>query len=328
VQYQPTMKLNRFLSILTALLVATPVLFAEKVTLRVGHFPNITHAQALVARQLDRLGKGWFKERLGPDVEIEWYMYNAGPSAMEAILTKAIDLSYVGPSPALNIYQKSGGTEIRVLAGAANGGSGLIVQGDGRITKPEDFRGKKLATPQMGNTQDVAARVWLKKHGYRITQSGGDVNLMPTANPEQLSLFQTGQIDAVWTVEPWLTRLELEAKGKLYLEEKDAITTVLVSSVAALKAQPALVKKFVEAHAELTRWINEHPAEAKELVRLELKKLTKREFPAETTDRAWSRLHLTSEIALGSLETLLKEAQSVGFLKGFSDLSQFVQIPK
>ena len=297
----------------------------DKTVLRVGHFPNITHAQALVAAQLQRQGKGWFQERLGPDIEMQWFVYNAGPSAMEAIFANSIDLTYVGPNPVLNAYIKSKGQEIRVIAGAATGGAALVVQPDGRLSKPQDFRGKKIATPQLGNTQDVAARAWLKKQGYRITQLGGDVTVLPTANPDQLSLFQRGEIDGVWTVEPWVSRLELESKGKIYLEEKDALTTVLAASVKILKQQPELVKKFVAAHAELTDWINAHPAEAKEFVRAELKELTKREFPAETADRAWPRLKFRSAILRAPFDTLVTEAQSVGFLKGATDLGQLVQ---
>ena len=311
------------------LLACTATLHAQqKTTLRVGHFPNITHAQALVAAQLRRQGKGWFQERLGPDVEIQWFVYNAGPSAMEAIFANSIDLTYVGPNPVLNAYVKSKGQEIRVIAGAATGGAALVVQPDGRLSKPQDFRGKKIATPQLGNTQDIAARAWLKKQGYRITQLGGDVMVLPTANPDQLSLFQQGKIDGVWTVEPWVSRLELEAKRKIYLEEKDALTTVLAASVKILKQQAGLVKKFAAAHAELTEWINANPAEAKDLVRAELKELTKREFPAETADRAWPRLRFRSETSRAPFDVLVAEAQSVGFLKGATDLGQLVQIPK
>ena len=175
---------------------------SETVTLRFGHFPNITHAQGLVAHQLSRQGKGWFEERLGKDVRIEWYIYNAGPSAMEAIFAKALDVTYVGPNPSINAYAKSQGEEVRILAGAANGGAALVVQGDGRIHHIEDFRGKKIATPQFGNTQDVACRSWLMNQGYHITQTGGDVSIIPTKNPDQLSLFTTGDIDGAWTVEP------------------------------------------------------------------------------------------------------------------------------
>lgn len=319
------MKIPSLLALVLAVVSSTA--FAQQTTIRLGHFPNITHAQALVASQMTRQGKGWFEQRLGDGVKVEYYVYNAGPSAMEAIFANSIDLTYVGPNPVLNAYSKSQGEEIRVVAGACNGGAALVVQADGRLSKPEDFRGKKIATPQLGNTQDVACRAWLKKQGYRITQLGGDVFILPTANPDQLSLFQGGQVDGVWTVEPWVTRLELEAKGKIFIEQKDALTTVLASSVKFQKEKPELLKKFVAAHAELSKWINEHPVEAKEMVRAELKELTKRDFPAETADKSWTRLQFTSDISRAPFDALVGEAQSVGFLKGLPDLGKLVTIP-
>ena len=165
------------------LLLSAMAAHAEKAVLRVGYFPNITHAQGVIGSQTTRVGHGWFEQRLGPDVTIQWFAFNAGPSAMEAIFAGSIDLTYVGPNPALNAYIRSRGDEIRVLAGAAEGGAALVVAGDGRIKTPADFRGRKLATPQFGNTQDVAARAWLKKQGFKITQTGGDVFILPTANP-------------------------------------------------------------------------------------------------------------------------------------------------
>ena len=222
---------------------------AEKVVIRVGHFPNITHAQGVIAHGLSRAGKGWFEERLGPDVQIEWFVYNAGPTAMEAIFTKAIDITYVGPNPAINAHLKAKGDEIRIVAGACSGGAALVVQGDDRIKTDADFKGKKIATPQLGNTQDVAARAWLQSKGLRITMTGGDALVIPTANPDQLALFQKGDLDAVWTVEPWVTRLHLEAGAKVYLDEAALwpegkyVTTHLVSSVKFLQDQPALLKK-------------------------------------------------------------------------------------
>jgi len=297
------------------------------VTLRVGHFPNITHAQALVAAQLSRQGKGWFEERLGQGAKIEWFVYNAGPSAVEAIAANSIDMTYVGPNPALNLYVKTQGEEVRIVAGSANGGAALVVQPDGRLSKPEDFRGKAIATPQLGNTQDVAARAWLQKQGYQITQLGGDVKVLPTANPDQLALFSEKKIDGVWTVEPWVSRLELEAKGTIYLEQKDAITTVLATSVQALSRKGDLVKKFTAAHAELTEWINQNPEEAKKLANAELKAITRREMSAELIDRSWARIKFTSLIQRTDLDSFVAEAQRVGFLKGQVDLSKLVVVP-
>ena len=156
-------------------------------TLRVGHFPNITHIQALVAHNLSRQGKGWFEQRLGPGVTVHWFVYNAGPSAMEAIFASTIDLTYVGPNPAINAYAKSRGEEVRIIAGAVNGGAALIVQPDLQLRTAADFRGRKIATPQLGNTQDVAARAWLAAGGLKITQTGGEAQVLPTANPDQLA---------------------------------------------------------------------------------------------------------------------------------------------
>ena len=189
-----------------------------------------------MAHHLTRHGRGWFEQRLGPGVKIEWFVYNAGPSAMEAILANSIDLTYVGPNPAINAYAKSRGREIRIVAGAANGGAALVVQPDSQLKVASDFRGKRIATPQLGNTQDVAARAWLAAGGLRITQTGGDAHVIPTSNPDQLVLFKQKQLDAVWTVEPWVSRLEMEARATVLLEEPDAVTTVLVTSVKFLGA--------------------------------------------------------------------------------------------
>ncbi len=294
--------------------------------IRVGHFPNVTHVQALVAHALSRAGHGWFEERL-PGVKLEWYVYNAGPSAMEAIFAGAIDLTYVGPSPALNAYAKSKGTEIRIVAGAVTGGSALVVQADSGLAQPADFKGKRLATPQLGNTQDVSARAWLARGGLRVTQTGGDVQVIPTANPDQLQLFKSHELDAVWTVEPWVTRLEREAGGKVILEEKDAITTVLVSSAAFLAGNRDTLKTFVAAHAELTAWIVAHPAEAQALVRQELMDETHGTISAEAIGRAWARIGLTPDIERAALEEWVARAQQAGFLKGAPDLGRLVERP-
>lgn len=288
---------------------------AEKVTLRVGYFPNITHAQGVIGSHSTRQKQGWFEQRLGPDVIVQWYAFNAGPSAMEAIFAGSIDLTYVGPNPALNAYIRSQGEEVRVLAGAALGGAALVVPGDGRITAANQFKGRRVATPQLGNTQDVAARAWFKQQGFKVTLTGGDVLVLPTANPEQLSLFQQGKFDAVWTVEPWVSRLELEAGGRIYLEQTDAVTTVLVSSVQLLRTHPVLVEKFKSAHQELTAWLNGHPDEARAKVRAGLSAEMKREMPEAIVTSAWRRLRFSDQVTQKQFEVLVTEAQGVGFLR-------------
>src|SRR5436189_4367607 len=224
----------------------------EKTVIRFGHFPNITHAQGLNAKALTRQGKGWFEQRLGPNVEFQWFTYNAGPSAMEAIFAGSLDLTYVGQGPALNAHFKSNGEEIRILAGAANAGAALVIKPGGVIKTAADFRGKKIATPQLGNTQDISCRAWLKAQGFKVTQTGGDVIVLPTANPDQLPLIQNGGVDAVLTVEPWVTRLERDAKARVFLEDKDIITTWLVSTAKLVGTQRDWPKKVGAANAELT----------------------------------------------------------------------------
>jgi NitT/TauT family transport system substrate-binding protein len=300
---------------------------AQGTTIRVGHFPNVTHAHGLVAHNFTRQGKGWFEQRLGPDVRIEWFVYNAGPSAMEAIFANSIDLTYVGPNPALNAYSKSRGEEIRIVAGSANGGAALVVQPNSGLETAADFRGKKMATPQLGNTQDVSARAWLATGGLKITQTGGDAHVLPTANADQLALFKQKQLDAVWTVEPWVSRLELEADGKVLLEEPGAVTTVLVSSVKFLGTQRELARKFVAAHRELTEWIKNNPHETQRMVRDELAAETRAVLPPELVARAWGRIIVTSDVTRDALEKFVASAQTVGFLRGAPDLGRLVEQP-
>lgn len=312
---------------MTLLVILTTPARAEQLTIRVGHFPNITHAQALVARNFERQGRDWFAPRLGPGVKIQWYTYNAGPSAMEAIFAGSLDLTYVGPNPAINAYARSNGEEIRVIAGAVEGGSALVVQSDQGLEGPSDFRGKRIGTPQFGNTQDVAARAWLIAGGLRITQAGGDAQVLPTANPDQLTLFKTRQLDAVWTVEPWVSRLELEAGGKVLVEQGDAVTTLLVSRAEFLSSHRDIVRRFIAAHRELTDWIMEHPDEAREMIRTELKIGFRFDMAPVLVARAWGRMHVTSDISLPALRTFVTNAQQVGFLRSVPDLSRLVEAP-
>jgi len=311
------------LSILFAALVSSSVSGETKI--RVGHFPNITHAQGVVAHALSRQGKGWFEQRLGEGTKIEWFVYNAGPSAMEAIFAKSIDLTYVGSGPALNAYTKSNGQEIRLIAGAANGGSGLVVQSDQNLNVPSDFRGKKIATPQLGNTQDISCRAWLTEGGLKITQLGGDAQVLPTQNPDQLGLFRGKKIDAVWTVEPWLSRLEQEASGKVIVEEKEVATTILVSSVKFLNEQRDLAKKFAQAHAELTDWIIKNPEEAQRLIKAELLEETKSNMTPQVITSAWKRIVFTSETPRASVEKFMQNSVRAGFVKTAPDLSKLFE---
>src|SRR4029077_5211153 len=153
-----------------------------------------------------------------------------------------------------------------ILAGAANAGAALVIKPEAPIKTGADFRGKRIATPQLGNTQDISCRAWLKARGFKVTQTGGDVTVLPTANPDQLGLFQSGGVDAFWTVEPWVTRLERDAKARVFLDDKDTITTWLVSSVKFLRDRRDLARKIAEANVELTKWIQQNEPEAQKLL--------------------------------------------------------------
>src|SRR6202043_3507502 len=193
-------------------------------------------------------------------------------------------------------------------SGAANGGAALVVPKETTLKTAADFRGKKIATPQLGNTQDVSCRAWLAAGGLKITQLGGDAQVLPTENPDQLALFQQKRIDAVWTVEPWVSRLELEAGGKALVEEKDSPTTVLVSSARFLKTNRQLLKQFVDAHRSLTEWIENNPEEAQRLALEELREETHGKLSAELIAHAWKRIGLTNDVRREAMETFVANA--------------------
>mgnify|MGYP003875552431 CR=1 FL=1 len=306
----------------------------KPLVLRVGHFPNVTHAQAIIGHAMTRQGQGWFEPRLGDPVQVRWLVYNAGPSVMEALFARSLDLAYVGPNPAVNAHLRSGGTEVRIVAGACSGGAALVVQPDGRIKSDADFRGRKVGTPQLGNTQDVAARAWLRSKGFRVSLTGGDVLVLPTANPDQLALFRKGTLDAVWTVEPWVSRLVLEAGARVYLDEKSLwpetdgryVTTHLVSRTRFAVEQAALLRRWLAAHVALTEWIRQHPAEAKRLLNGEIQAETGRAIPEAVLDRAWETLELTCDPIRPSLLRSARDAYSVGLLKEQPDLSRIYDL--
>jgi NitT/TauT family transport system substrate-binding protein len=236
-----------------ALAAALPVASAaeEPVILRVGFFPNLTHSPALVARQLQREQNDWHLAHLPKGSKIEWRSFNAGPSAMEALLAGAVDVTYVGPSPTINAHVRTKGNEIRILAPVARGGNALVVRQGSGLKVPKDFIGKRLATPQLGNTQDIDARVWLRDGGLKVTVNGGDAKIIPAQNAELVLLFSRGDIDAAWTVEPWVTRLVNEFGGEILVEKKEAPITLLVTSVAALGHRRAEIEAFVRSHQAL-----------------------------------------------------------------------------
>lgn len=281
--------------------------------LRLGHFPNITHGQALYAR-----ATGEFDKKLG--VPVRWTSFNAGPTAIEALFANAIDATYIGPNPAINGFMKSKGQFV-IVAGSVSGGAGLVVREDAGIAGKGDFAGKTVATPQLGNTQDVAARVWFAENGYKPKEAGGELTITPITNPDQLTLFQKKEIHAAWTVEPWLSRLEIEGGGKLLIDEKTLwpdgryVTTHLVIRKQFLDNNPALAKKLIAAHVEATQQINADKQAATRILNDELKKETGKALPAEVISRAMSRVEFTWDPIAASLRKSADAAHRIGFIK-------------
>jgi NitT/TauT family transport system substrate-binding protein len=302
--------------VLIALLAATGLPAQDtRVVVRAGHFPNITHSQALIGK-----ANGWFERALASEARIEWKIFNAGPSAIEALFAGAIDLTYIGPNPAITGYVRSQGEALRIIAGATSGGAALVVRSDAGIQQPEDFHGKRIASPQLGNTQDVALRAWLLGRKLRLREKGGDVQVIPIANPDQLTLFLKREIDAAWAPEPWASRLIREANGRLFLDERELwpngqfVTAHLIVSRKFLKQHRPLIKKWLQAHVELTEWINKNQPEAKQILNQEIKRETGKALPQAVLDDSFSRLHVTYDPIRSSLFISARWAYELGFL--------------
>ncbi len=304
---------------------------AQNKTIRIGFFPNVTHAHALLLRNFAREGAFPFAD---PGVTLEWKAFNAGPTAMEALYAGAVDMTYAGPSPVLNAYVRAGGRGIRVLAGAARGGAGLVVRRGSGLRTAEDFRGRRIATPQAGNTQDIACRVWLLDAGLNVRLTGGDVRVVPTANPDQPMLFRSGHVDGVWTVEPWLSRLLAEADGELlYAEPAETCpVTVLTAGEDFWDRRPEAVQAVADLHEAVNVWMAAHPEEARRRVTDELSRITRRAFPPDLVDAAWSRILFRTDVSPDMFLSFFRAAVRAGFLKDAPEvpalLMQLVRKPE
>ena len=282
--------------------------------LRLGYFANVTHAPAIVA-----LEQGFLAEALGPAVRLELRTFNAGPEAVEAIFSDALDIAYIGPNPAINAFAQSGGEAIRILAGATSGGAALVVAPT--ITAPAQLKGARLATPQRGNTQDVALRAWLHKNGLASDlEGGGDVSILPQANAQTLETFRAGEIQGAWVPEPWATRLVLEGGGSVLVDERTLwpdgkfVTTHVIVRTAFLKERPELVASFLRAHVRAIDFLNSEPVKAREVVNAGILEVTGKALPVAVIERAWATLTFTVDPIAASLRKSAADATAVGLL--------------
>jgi NitT/TauT family transport system substrate-binding protein len=242
-------------------------------------------------------------------------------------------MTYIGPNPAINGYVRSNGEALKIIAGATSGGAALVVRNDAGIQKPEDFHGKKVASPQMGNTQDVALRSWLRANGLKTADKGGDVQVIPIANPDQMSLFLKKELDAAWAPEPWASRLVHEANGRIFLDERTLwpngqfITAQLIVSTKFLREHPDLVKNWLRADVELTEWIQQHAIDAKAILNQQIQRETGKALPPQVLDDAYARMQPTYDPLRGSLMSAAKSAFDAGFLgRQMPDLSEMYDL--
>ena len=285
----------------------------ESTTVRLGYFPNVTHATAIVG-----VDKGIFEKNLGSN-KLETSTFKDGTEASEALSAGAIDATYIGSGPAINLYQKSDGEAIRVVSGAASGGAALVVNDS--IQSPADLAGKTLSTPKLGNTQDVSLRAWLKEEGYETDlEGGGDPKIAPQENSLTLDAFIAGDIDGAWVPEPWASRLVIEGKGHVLVDERDIwpngefLTTVLIVAKPFLDEHPDVVKALLAGQVEANTWVNDNSEEAKTITNAGIKAITDKELAPEVIDSAWKTLTFTDDPLPEALQGAAKQAKDVGLL--------------
>jgi NitT/TauT family transport system substrate-binding protein len=282
-------------------------------TVRLGYFPNVTHATAIVGVE-----KGIFAKALGND-SLKTQTFNAGPAAVEALLSGAIDATYIGPNPAINAFAKSNGKAIRIVSGATSGGAALVVKPE--IATAQQLKGKKVASPQLGNTQDVALRHWLADEGLKTDpQGGGDVSIVPQDNAQTLETFKSGSIDGAWVPEPWVSRLIQEGGGKVLVDEASLwpagkfVTTHLVVATKFLQEHPDAVKRLLEGQVDANAFLNANPTESQQLVNAGIEKITGKKLSESTIQASWKNLTFTNDPVASSLTASAQHAEAVGLL--------------
>ncbi|MDH5568417.1 MAG: ABC transporter substrate-binding protein [Nitrosopumilus sp.] len=288
---------------------------ARENKLRIAYFPNISHAIPIVG-----IEKGFFEKSIGDEIKIETRVFDSGPQAIESLFANSIDLAYVGPGPAIIGFLNSDNHNVRILAGSASGGASFIVHPSSKIKSASDFEGKKIAAPQIGNTQDVSLRHYLSENGLKTAEKGGSVIVYNIPNPDIYTLFVKGDIDGAWVAEPWATILETELDGnRLFYEEElwsngEFASVLLIGNVDYVEKNHKLISNLLISHHETADWINQNPTETRILFNNFLKSHLGKSLSDEVVDTALSNLVITSDPLLNSVYSFAEKADALGYL--------------
>jgi len=283
--------------------------------IRIAYFPNIGHSIPIVGME-----KGFFETSIGNATQIETRVFDSGPQAIESLFANSIDLAYVGPGPAINGFLNSENNNVKILAGAASGGSSFIVHPESEINIASDFAGKKIAAPQIGNTQDVSLRHYLSENGLKTAEKGGSVIVYNIPNPDIYTLFVKGDIDGAWVAEPWATILETELNGKRLFHEEELwpnqefASVLLIGNANYVEKNPTLVANLLESHHETATWINQNPVETRIIFNDFLNSHLGQPLSDNVVDIALSNLVITNDPLPDSVHSFAEKADTLGYL--------------
>lgn len=283
--------------------------------IRVAYFPNVGHAVPIIGTET-----GIFSNGLGNQTVIETKLFDSGPQVIESLFANSIDIAYVGPGPAINGFLKSENKGIKILSGAASGGASFIVHPDSSISSVQDFPGKRIAAPQIGNSQDVSLRTYLSENGLKPAEKGGSVVVFNIPNPDIYTLFVKGEIDAAWVPEPWATILVNELGGKrLFYEEelwpdKQFASVLLIGRSDFIEKHPQIIQNWISSHMETVDRINSNPNESELIFNQFLKKTLGKSLPEQIVSESLANLEITSDPISNSIYIFAERADSLGYL--------------